>query len=69
MSWPLSQDYNEAIQSPASNFTDADLRRGEAVANALGIPMPYSAAIPRIGRRLTAAILATRPSRNRTLPP
>jgi len=21
MSWPLSQDYNEAIQSPASNFT------------------------------------------------
>jgi Protein kinase domain len=42
MSWPLSQDYNEAIQSPASNFTDADLKRGEAVANALGIPMPYS---------------------------
>jgi regulation of enolase protein 1 (concanavalin A-like superfamily) len=42
MSWPLSQDYNEAIQSPASNFADADLKKGEAVANALGIPMPYS---------------------------
>ena len=42
LSWPLSQDYNEAIQSPASNFTDPDLRRGEAVANALGLPMPYS---------------------------
>ena len=42
MTWPLSQDYNEAIQSPASNFTDPDLKRGEAVANALGIPMPYS---------------------------
>jgi len=42
MSWPLSQDYNEAIQSPASNFSDADLKRGEAVANALGLPAPYS---------------------------
>ncbi len=42
MSWPLSQDYNEAIQSPASNFADPDLRRGEAVCNALGLPMPYS---------------------------
>ena len=42
MSWPLSQDYNEAIQSPATNFTDPDLKRGEAVANALGLPMPYS---------------------------
>ena len=42
MAWPLSQDYNEAIQSPAGNFADPDLRRGEAVCNALGIPMPYS---------------------------
>ena len=42
MSWPLSQDYNEAIQSPRSNFTDPDLQRGEAVCNALGLPMPCS---------------------------
>ena len=42
MSWPLSQDYNEAIQSPAANFTDADLRRGAVATNALGLPMPYS---------------------------
>jgi hypothetical protein len=42
MSWPLSQDYNEAIQSPAGNFADPDLRHGEAATNALGIPMPYS---------------------------
>ena len=40
--WPLSQDYNEAIQSPASNFSDFDLRRGEAAANPLGIPLPCS---------------------------
>ena len=42
MSWPLSQDYNEAIQTPKSNFADPDLRRGEAATNALGLPMPYS---------------------------
>jgi len=42
MSWPLSQDYNEAIQDPANSFSDADLKTGEAVSNALGIPMPRS---------------------------
>ena len=42
MSWPLSQDYNEAIQSPARNFADADLKRGEVATNPLGLPMPYS---------------------------
>ena len=42
MPWPLSQDYNEAIQSPAANFADPDLKKGEAVANALGLPIPFS---------------------------
>ncbi len=42
MPWPLSQDYNEAIQSPTTNFADPDLKRGEAVANAMGLPMPCS---------------------------
>jgi WD40 repeat protein len=42
MGWPLSQDYNEAIQSPADSFSDPELRQGEAVCNALGIPMPRS---------------------------
>ncbi len=42
MSWPLSQDYNEAVQDPANSFSDAELKTGEAVANALGIPMPRS---------------------------
>jgi hypothetical protein len=40
--WPLSQDYNEAVQSPATSFEDAELRAGQAVANALGIPLPRS---------------------------
>jgi PEGA domain len=42
MPWPLPQDYNEAIQSPAANFADADLKRGEAVTNAIGLPIPCS---------------------------
>ncbi len=40
--WPASQDYNEAIQNPATHFADADLRSGQAVTNALGIPQPCS---------------------------
>jgi TPR repeat protein len=42
MAWPLSQDYNEAIQNPWANFADPDLKRGEAVVNAIGIPLPCS---------------------------
>jgi hypothetical protein len=42
MGWPMSQDYNEAIQSPARNFADPDLRRGAAVVSALGLPLPCS---------------------------
>jgi hypothetical protein len=42
MGWPHSQDYNEAIQSPARNFADPDLRAGQAVINTLGLPMPFS---------------------------
>jgi hypothetical protein len=42
MSWPQSQEYNEAIQSPASSFADPELRKGEAATNELGLPMPRS---------------------------
>ncbi len=42
MGWPLSQDYNEAVQSPESSFGDPELHQGQAVINALGIPMPRS---------------------------
>ena len=31
MSWPMSQDYNEAIQNPAASFSDPELKQGEAV--------------------------------------
>lgn len=42
MAWPTSQDYNEAVQAPAANFDDADLKGGQAAVNALGLPMPCS---------------------------
>jgi WD40 repeat protein len=42
MAWPLSQDYNEALQNPQSSFSDAELRQGQVVVNALGIPQPCS---------------------------
>ena len=42
MPWPLSQDYNEAVQNPKYCFADPELQQGEAVTNALGIPQPRS---------------------------
>jgi formylglycine-generating enzyme required for sulfatase activity len=42
MAWPLSQDYNEAIQNPQHSLPDPELRAGEAVVNALGLPQPRS---------------------------
>jgi hypothetical protein len=42
MGWPLSQDYNEAIQAPQLSFSDPELRAGQAVINALGLPVPCS---------------------------
>jgi hypothetical protein len=42
MTWPASQDYNEAVQSPSVNFNDAELKRGAAAVGALGLPLPCS---------------------------
>lgn len=42
MPWPISQDYNEAIQMPASSLDDPELKAGEPVLNALGLPLPRS---------------------------
>jgi WD40 repeat protein len=38
MPWPLSQDYNEAIQDPPSSFSDPDLQNSNPTTNALGLP-------------------------------
>ena len=42
MLWPVSQDYNEAMQDPRANFGDAELRAATPAANALGLPLPCS---------------------------
>lgn len=42
MSWPLSQDFNEAVQNPASAFGDPDLKGGTVGTNAMGVPIPRS---------------------------
>ncbi len=42
MSWPLSHDFNEAVQNPQTAFADADLKGGESVVGATGLPLPRS---------------------------
>ncbi len=42
MPWPLSQDYNEAVQNPASCFHDPQLQQAKVVCNAMGLPTPCS---------------------------
>lgn len=42
MGWPHPQDYNEAVQSPATAFSDPELRTGEAATNPLGLPRARS---------------------------
>jgi hypothetical protein len=42
MPWPISQDYNEAVQTPLSSFTDPELKGGEVALNAMGLPIPCS---------------------------
>jgi len=42
MSWPLSHEFNEAIQNPRTAFADPDLKAAEAVVGATGLPLPRS---------------------------
>ncbi|MBA4191962.1 MAG: hypothetical protein C0467_28615 [Planctomycetaceae bacterium] len=42
MSWPMSQDFNEAMQNPRISFDDPDLKTGETVVGAHGMPLPRS---------------------------
>src|SRR5437868_5828815 len=40
MSWPTAQEFNEAIQSPVTAFSDPLLRNGSVECNQLGLPKP-----------------------------
>jgi hypothetical protein len=42
MNWPISQDYNEAIQNPMQAFSDVDLLTGDVVVGPMGVPLPRS---------------------------
>ncbi len=42
MSWPTPQDYNEAIQNPASCFADKELQSATVELNQLGLPRSYT---------------------------
>jgi WD40 repeat protein len=42
MGWPLSQDYNEAVQNLRTSVADPDLKAGTAVPGPLGLPLPRS---------------------------
>ncbi|MBX9666878.1 MAG: hypothetical protein K2X93_04630, partial [Candidatus Obscuribacterales bacterium] len=42
MSWPTPQDYNEAIQNPASCFHDSELKSSSVELNQLGLPKSQS---------------------------
>jgi hypothetical protein len=42
MNWPMPQDFNEAVQNPATAFADADLKAGQAVVGPTGLPLPRS---------------------------
>jgi hypothetical protein len=42
MNWPTSQDFNEAVQNPASSFADPVLKHGTVTVNAMSLPVPRS---------------------------
>src|SRR4051812_34293184 len=42
MTWPQSQDYNEAIQNPRANFGDPELQQGQPTVSPLGLPLVRS---------------------------
>lgn len=53
MPFPSPSDYLEALQDPASAFTDPDLARATVATNALGLPQPVSGAFAVVFRLST----------------
>ncbi len=42
MAWPTPQDYSEAVQHPALNFENPELKNGQVETTPLGLPRPRS---------------------------
>ncbi|HEY9790305.1 MAG TPA: hypothetical protein V6D22_07900 [Candidatus Obscuribacterales bacterium] len=40
--WPSPQDFNEAVQTPGTTYSDSDLRSGQVELTALGLPRPQT---------------------------
>src|SRR5205823_11567078 len=55
MTWPLPQDFNEAVQSPGLVFQDPELKGGQAVVGASGLPLPRSGNFADVYQVRTAA--------------
>lgn len=53
MAWPTPQDYNEAVQNPHLNFSDAELRVGELELTAMGLPRVASGSFASVYRVTT----------------
>src|SRR5579871_341352 len=50
MSWPTPQDYNEAIQNPALNLADPELKAGTPELTPLGLPRPITGGFASVYR-------------------
>ena len=66
MKWPVPQDFNEAVQTPALAFNDPDLKAGQPVVGPTGLPLPRSGNFAdvyqiRSGKRDWAVKCFTRP--------
>jgi len=48
--WPSPQDYNEAVQNPAVNADDPELKQGLVYVDALGIPRPVTGSFASVYR-------------------
>lgn len=53
MAWPTPQDYNEAVQNPHLNFSDAELKIGELELTPMGLPRVTSGAFASVYRVMT----------------
>lgn len=48
--WPTPQDYNEAVQNPHVNFSDAELQSASIFVGSLGLPRPVCGAFASVYR-------------------
>lgn len=55
MAWPTPQEYNEAIQNPATAFVDPELRAGKPVLTPLGLPRPITGGFATVYQMVCAA--------------